>query len=170
MSEQEEKDQEIGADGWRDRMLFVSTELLKTPVRDLTAEELPLFRKAAMALAEMFVTLDEKLVTGYVPPRAWLRDVPEPGKLPSSDLHRNLQAESEVIVQKLLMIIEKHVGTKNPQTAKNLMEGLGRLMGVLAMFTSESVRLACLNNLKPEPEPANTRLSLVHDADTKEEN
>lgn len=156
--------QEVGADGWRERMLFVATELLKTPDRALTTEEADEMRKATMALAEMVVVMDEKLCQGYVPPRAWMRDVPLPGQLPSSDLHKNLKAEADVITQKMLEICEQHVAPHSSKSAKRLLELLTKLLQTLALFTSESVRLACMNNLKPEEETTKPHLALVHDA------
>jgi hypothetical protein len=171
LTNEETTEQELGADQWRDRMLFISTELLKAPRdRPLTEEEHVEIGRAALALAEMFVTLDEKLVGGFVPPRAWMRDVPEPGQLPTSELHRNLKTESEVIVQKLLMAIEKKVLPFDKKTAPLMMELLGKLLSTLALFTSESVRLACLNNVKAETQENAPRLALVHDANVKGDN
>lgn len=172
MTKDEPKLEEIDAEGFRQRMLFIATELLKKPRdRELTADEGLLFVKGAMALAEMFVGMDEKLCQGFVPPRSWTREVPEPGKLPTSDLHQTLKMQSEVIVQKMLERIEKRIGTKDPVCAKALMESLGKLLATLALFTSESVRLACLNNIKPvEAGEGKPRLALVKDGEIKADN
>lgn len=168
---EEEIPQELGADGWRQRMQFVATELLKAPRdRPLTEEEHVLFGRAALALAEMFLVMDEKLSTGYMPPRAWMKDQPEPGQLPTSDLHRTLKAESELIVLKMVERLEKRVAPKDSPAARTLMQQLGKLLSTLALFTSESVRLACLNNIKPEAQNNAPHLALVHDADPIKEN
>lgn len=163
---------ELGADGWRDRMLFVSTEIMKAPRdRPLTEAEHVEMGRACLALAEMFVVMDQKLCEGYMPPRSWQKDLARLHELPSSDMHRNLRAESEVIVQKMLQRIEKRVHGKDPQAAQFLMEQLGKLLSTLALFTSESVRLACINNVQPVQQAEDKpRLHLVHDAGPKEEN
>lgn len=162
--------QELNADQWRERLLYIATDLLKSPTdRPLTEEEAPLFCKAALTLAEMIVILDEKLCQGFVPPRAWFKEVAEPGQLPSSPLHNNLKSEAESITMKLMQVIENHVKPTSNKTALKLMEGLGKLLSVLSLFTAESVRIACINNIKPEAEPS-PRLSLVVDADPTKEN
>lgn len=169
----QEVPEELGADGWRERMLFVSTELMRAPrpsIRRMSDEEQDLFIKAALALAEMFVVMDEKLSHGYMPPRAWAKDVPLPGELPSSDLHRTLKSETELIVLKMIERIEKRVTPKDKINGGALLELLGKLLSTLALFTSESVRLACLNNIKPEPKHEGPHLALVHDANPKEQN
>lgn len=169
--QEDEIPQDLGADEWRARMAIYADVLLKVPTtRKLEPEEIDLFISTSTALAKMFQVMDEKLRSGYLPPRAWMKDQPEPGQLPSSDLHRTLKAESELIVLKMVERLEKRVAPKDSLTAKTLMQQLGKLLSTLALFTSESVRLACLNNLKPEAQNTAPHLALVHDADPTKEN
>lgn len=160
---------ELGADDWLARMRNVADVIAKMPTgRTLQGEEVDLFISSARRLAEMFLVLDEKLCSGFMPPRAWSKEVPEPGQLPTSELHRNLKAEPEVIVQKILMLIEQKILPFHKTEAPKLMTLVGKLLSTLALFTSESVRLACLANIKPEPENNAPHLALVHDADPTE--
>ncbi len=162
---------ELGADQWLERMRLVSAELMKTPrSRPLSETEHVLFGRAALSFIEMFLVLDNKLSTGHMPPRAWAKELAEPGQLPSSDLHRNLKAETEVIVQKLLEAVEKRIIPRDKMTGKLMLEGITRLLSTLALFTSESVRLACLNNIKPEDAPTTPHLALVADNDPVKDN
>lgn len=158
--------EELNADGWRERMIMLAQVVAGKPKRViLEGEAYEIFVKASTALATMYLIMDEKLVAGYVPPNAWRREGVESGNVPSSDLHRTLKEESELIVQTMLERIERRVLPKDQLCAKTLMEQLGKLLSTLALFTSESVRIACLNNLRPETENTKPHLALVHDAD-----
>lgn len=136
-------------DAYLQRMQYAAGALLSKPDRELAPEELELFVKGAMALAEMFSEMDRQLSSGAAAPTAWRMDrnlmVDESG-VPSSQLHIELKAQIESGVMMLVQQFEK-LGKK---TGAKLAAALGQVLVLQGRLISESVRLAVAHRVKPD--------------------
>jgi hypothetical protein len=155
----QDEDGSLDADGWLAYLLGLAKALAATPRdRELSKEEFNELLVAAINLGNAVLTLDLNLRNGFVPPRAWTKAAHLPGEVPTSELHATLKQESDALVQQILEILGKHT---TPKTGIRVTQLFSKLLQVLALFTSESVRLAVLNNVKPEPAPGKPALTII---------